>query len=397
MGECLTKKIRGVIFEKILSFEIEWFDQENNSTGALSSRLSTDAMMVRTLVADRLAFLTQSISAATLAVIMGMVLSWRLSLAAIAMQPLIIGAFYVRAIMMRTMSKKILKAQNSSSELASEAVGNHRIITAFHSQEKVMALFEDTQKGPKNESHKQSWYAGLGLFTSQFLTAANAGLLFWYGGKLLYRKEITYKHLFQTFFILVTTGRVIAETGSMTADLSKGTNALKSIFMILKRKSKMEPNKQDVLNPAKIDGHIELKEVDFFYPTRPNQMILVGLSLKVDAGEVVALVGQSGSGKSTIVRMIERFYDPSKGSVEVDGVDIKCYNLRALRSHIAWVGQGPTLFAGTIHENIAFGKENATEAEIIEAATLANAHEFIWSLSSFVSFPKHVSFIFSFV
>ncbi|KAM7480105.1 hypothetical protein LguiA_028318 [Lonicera macranthoides] len=385
MGERLTKKIREVIFEKILSFEIEWFDQEQNNTGALCSRLSTDAMMVRTLVADRLAFLTQSISAATLAVIMGMMLSWRLSLAAIAMQPLIIGAFYVRAIMMRTMSKKILKAQNSSSELASEAVGNHRIITAFHSQEKVMALFEDTQKVPKNESHKQSWYAGLGLFTSQFLTAANAGLLFWYGGKLLYREEITYKHLFQTFFILVATGRVIAETGSMTADLSKGTNALKSIFMILKRKSKMEPNKQDVLNPVKIDGHIELKEVDFFYPTRPKQMILVGLSLKVDAGEVVALVGKSGSGKSTIVRMIERFYDPLKGSVEVDGVDIKCYNLRALRSHIALVGQGPTLFAGTIHENIAFGKENTTEAEIIEAATLANAHEFIWSLSSFPS------------
>ncbi|KAI9192672.1 hypothetical protein LWI28_026367 [Acer negundo] len=104
------------------------------------------------------------------------------------------------------------------------------------------------------------------------------------------------------------------------------------------------------------------------------------LSLKIDAGTFVALVGQSGSGKSTIIRLIERFYDPSNGSVEVDGVDIKHYNLRALRSHIALVSQEPTLFMGTIHDNIAYGKENATEAEIVEAATIANAHDFISSL-----------------
>ncbi|KAA8542196.1 hypothetical protein F0562_023348 [Nyssa sinensis] len=380
MGENLTKRVREATFEKILTFEIEWFDQENNSSGALCSRLSTDATMIRTLVADRLAFFTQAISSATLAIVLGLLFSWKLALVAIAMQPFIIFAFYVKAIMMRSMSKKILKSQNKSSELASEAVGNHRIITAFYSQEKVMALFEVTQIGPKSESHRQSWYAGFGLFSSQFLTAATPGLLFWYGGKLLYHGNITYKHLFQTFFILVSTGRIIAETGSMTADLSKGAKALKSIFMILKRNSKMDPDEPNGINPEKINGDIELQEVDFFYPTRPKQMILMGLSLKVDAGKVVALVGQSGSGKSTIIRMIERFYDPSKGAVKIDGVDIKCYNLRALRALIAWVGQEPTVFAGTIHENIAFAKENVTEAEIIEAATLANAHEFISSM-----------------
>ncbi|CBI14902.3 unnamed protein product, partial [Vitis vinifera] len=261
----LTRRVREASLTKILTFEIEWFDQEHNSTGALCSRLSVDSTMARTLVADRLSLLTQAISAAALAVILGMVLAWKLAI---------------------------------SSELASEAVGNHRIITAFYSQEKVLSLFEVTQKDPKNESLKQSWYAGLGLFTSQFLTS----------------------------------------------------------------------------------GNIEFKEVDFFYPTRPKQMILMGVSLKVDAGKVVALVGQSGSGKSTVIRMIERFYDPSKGSIEVDGIDIKHYNLRALRLHIALVSQEPTLFAGTIQENIAYAKENASEAEIIEAATVANAHEFISSM-----------------
>lgn len=163
----------------------------------------------------------------------------------------------------------------------------------------------------------------------------------------------------------------------MTSDLSKGTAAIKSVFMILERKSKTEPDDPNGINAQKIDGYVELKDVEFAYPTRPNLMIFKGLSLKIEAGSTVALVGQSGTGKSTIIGLIERYYNPLKGSVQIDGVDIKMYNLRALRSHIALVSQEPTLFAGTIQENIAYGKTSATEAEIIEAATLANAHEFI--------------------
>ncbi|KAF5199428.1 Lipid A export ATP-binding/permease protein MsbA [Thalictrum thalictroides] len=365
---------------KVLTFEIGWFDQKNNSSGSLCSRLATDATMVKNLVADRMSFLAQSFSAACLAVILGMILSWRLAIVVLVMQPFIMGSFYGRAVLMRNMSTKILKAQYKSTALASEAVGNHRTITAFSSQEKVMELFKVTLRGPRSESKRQSWYAGLGLFISQFLTAANTGILFWYGGRLLYHGKITYKHLFQTFFIMVTAGRVIAEMGSMTSDLSKGTNALKAVLMILGRKTQMDSDDPDGIKAQKINGDIELKEVSFAYPSRPKQIILEGLSFKIQAGKTVAIVGYSGCGKSTVIRLIERFYDPLNGIVEIDGIDIRDYNLRSLRSHIALVSQEPTLFAGTVHENIGYGKENATEAEITEAATLANAHEFISSM-----------------
>ncbi|XXG62474.1 hypothetical protein AAC387_Pa05g0824 [Persea americana] len=377
VGEHLTKRVREKMLAKVLTFEIEWFDQEDNTSGAICSRLSTEASVVRSLVCDRLSLLTQVLSAATIAVFLGVALAWRLAIVIIAMQPLIVGAFYTRGVMMKKMAKKILTAQNKSSEIASEGVVNHRTIAAFSSQEKMMQLFEDTIKFPRSESQKQSWYAGLGLFVSQFLTVANVGLIFWYGGRLLHNEKITYKHLFQTFFILVTTGRVIAEAGSMTSDLSKGADAIKSVFLILERKSKTEPDDPHGIQPKKIDGRVEFKNVEFAYPTRRNLMIFTDLRLKIEAGRTVALVGQSGSGKSTVIGLIERFYDPIKGSVEIDAVDIKMYNLRALRSHIALVSQEPTLFAGTIYENIAYGKTIATEAEIIEAATLANAHEFI--------------------
>ncbi|KAF6157538.1 hypothetical protein GIB67_004476 [Kingdonia uniflora] len=332
VGEHLTKRVREKMLAKIMTFEIEWFDQEDNTSGALCSRLAREATLVRSLVCDRLALLAQVFSAAIIAVTLALILAWKLAILIIALQPLIIGSFYARGVLMKSMSMKVLQAQSNSSKLASEAIANHRNIAAFSVEEKIMGLFEVTLEGPKRESQKQSWYAGLGLFISQFLTAANAGLILWYGGTQLFHGTITYKHLFQTFFILVTTGRVIAEAGTMTSDLSKGTDAIKSVFSILERSSKMDSDDPNGLKPEKINGEIELKEVDFCYPSRPKQMIFVGLSLKVQPMTIVALVGQSGSGKSTIIGLIQRFYDPLRGLIQIDGVDIKSYNLRALSS-----------------------------------------------------------------
>lgn len=189
MGGRLTTRVRKTLFGKILTFEVEWFDQED-SGGAICARLATDVTRVKTLVADYLSLLAQNVSSAILAVVLGLVLSWRLALVAIYMQPLIIRVFYTKAIMMK-MSEKVVKAQSKSSGLASEAVGNHSIITAFDLQ-KILKLHKHTEISPKKESQKQSWYAGLGLFIRQFLTAANAALIYWYGGKLLFQKQITY-------------------------------------------------------------------------------------------------------------------------------------------------------------------------------------------------------------
>lgn len=176
----------------------------------------------------------------------------------------------------------------------------------------------------------------------------------------------------------MSTGKNIADAGSMTSDLAKGGSAVKSVFAILDRATEIDPEDPEAV-PIQdtIEGHIELKNVFFSYPARSDQMILKGLSLKIEAGKRLALVGQSGSGKSTIIGLIERFYDPTKGQVLIDGLDIKSYRLRTLRSHVALVSQEPTLFAGTIPENIAYGKEDATETELKKAAELANAHGFI--------------------
>ncbi|OMO96716.1 hypothetical protein CCACVL1_04805 [Corchorus capsularis] len=381
MGEYLTKRIRERMLSKILTFEVGWFDKDENSSGAICSRLAKDANVVRSLVGDRMALIVQTISAVTIACTMGLVIAWRLALVMIAVQPIIIVCFYARRVLLKSMSQKAIKAQDESSKLAAEAVSNLRTITAFSSQDRILKMLEKALEGPRRESIRQSWFAGIGLGTSQCLTTCTWALDFWYGGKLISQGYITAKALFETFMILVSTGRVIADAGSMTSDLAKGSNAVGSVFAVLDRYTTIEPEDPEGYKPEKITGHVELHNIDFAYPTRSDVMIFRGFSLIIEAGKSTALVGQSGSGKSTIIGLIERFYDPLEGVVKIDGRDIRSYHLRSLRKHIALVSQEPTLFGGTIRENIAYGaSDKIDESEIIKAARAANAHDFISGL-----------------
>lgn len=381
MGEHLTKRIRERMLSKILTFEVGWFDQDKNSSGAICSRLATDAHVVRSLVGDRMALLVQTISAVTIACTMGLIIAWRLAVVMIAVQPIIIVCFYVRRVLLTSMSQKAIKAQDESTKLAADAVSNLRTITAFSSQDRILKMLGKAQEGPRKENIRQSWYAGIGLGTSQSLMSCTWALDFWYGGRLISQGYITAKALFETFMILVSTGRVIADAGSMTTDLAKGSNSIRSVFAVLDRYTRIEPEDPEGYQPAEIKGHLELCDVDFAYPARPDVMIFKGFSISIEAGKSTALVGQSGSGKSTIIGLIERFYDPLRGTVKIDGRDIRSYHLRSLRKYIALVSQEPTLFAGTVKENITYGASNeVSESEVVEAAKAANAHDFIAGL-----------------
>ncbi|KAH7857236.1 hypothetical protein Vadar_010449 [Vaccinium darrowii] len=381
MGERLTKRVREKMLEKLITFEIGWFDKDENTSAAICARLTIEANMVRSLVGDRMSLVVQALTNAFISFALGLVVTWRLASVIIAMQPLLIGSFYAKKVLMKSMSEKARKAQNEGSQIASEAVVSHRTITAFSSQERILSLFAAATEGPRKESIKQSWLSAVGLFSSEFLATASSALSFWYGGRLLNQGSISSKQLFQAFFILMGTSKTIADAGSMTSDLTKGSQAVRSLFADLDRKSEIEPDDpKGIKVDMDIKGQIELRNVFFCYPSRPDELIFKSLNLKIDAGKTVALIGNSGSGKSTIIGLIERFYDPIRGLISIDEVDIKAYNLRSLRSRIALVSQEPTLFAGTIRQNIAYGKEDATESELIEAANLANAHEFISSM-----------------
>ncbi|XP_049358535.1 putative ABC transporter B family member 8 [Solanum verrucosum] len=384
MGERLTRRIRLQMLEKILSFEAAWFDEEQNSSGALCCRLSNEAAMVKSLVADRVSLLVQSTSAVTVAMVMGLIVAWKLALVMIVVQPLTILCFYTRKILLSTMTAKFVKAQCRSTQIAVEAVYNHRIVTSFGSIHKVLDIFDEAQDEPRKEARKKSWLAGIGIGSAQGLTFICWALDFWYGGKLVNAGEISAADVFKTFFILVSTGKVIAEAGSMTSDLAKGSTVVASIFSILDRKSLIEGSHEAKNNSigTKMTGRIEMKKVDFTYPSRPDRLVLHEFSLEVKAGTSIGLVGKSGCGKSTVIALIQRFYDADKGSLKIDGMDIRLLDLGWYRRNMALVSQEPVIYSGTIRENILFGKLNASENEVVEAAKAANAHEFISSLKN---------------
>ncbi|KAL0761653.1 hypothetical protein Bca101_077803 [Brassica carinata] len=332
MGEYLTKRIRDKMLSKILTFEVNWFDENENSSGAVCSRLAKEANLVRSLIGERVSLLVQTISGVTLACTLGLVIAWRLAIVMIVTQPVVVACFYTQCILLKSMSKRAIKAQDESSKLAAEAVS-----VSLSSQERILKLLERVQGGPRKESVRQSWLAGIVLGTSRSLLTCTGVLNYWYGGRLIADGKIEAKAFFEMFLIFVSAGRAIAGAGTMTTDLAKGSDAVGSVFAVLDRCTTIERRTQ-----MAIFGKDKGTNQDF--------------SIEIEEGKSTAIVGPSGSGKSTIISLIERFYDPLKGSVRIDGRDLKSYHLRSPSTH-SFVGDH-------------------------RAAKAANAHEFITSLSN---------------
>lgn len=173
-----------------------------------------------------------------------------------------------------------------------------------------------------------------------------------------------------------------------------GRAAAYKMFETIKRKPEIDAYDTSGEMPEDIRGNIEFRDVHFSYPARPNEQIFRGLNLSISSGLTVALVGQSGSGKSTVISLIERFYDPQHGEVLIDGINLKQFQLKWIRSKIGLVSQEPVLFTASIKDNIAYGKDGATIEEIRAAAEQANAAKFIdklpqaTTMTSFFSFPN---------
>ncbi|KAJ0253977.1 ABC transporter type 1 [Hirschfeldia incana] len=376
MGERLMQRLRLRMLEKIFTFEPAWFDAEENSSGELCSRLSNEASTVKSIVSDRISLLVQTISGVLIAMVIGLLVAWKLALVMIAVQPLSVLCFYTKKVLLTSISRNYAYAQNRSSNIASEAVYNHKIVTSLGSTKKIIEIFDKAQDEARRKGEKAAWLAGFGMGSAQCLTFMTWALDFWYGGVLVQKGEISAGDVFKTFFVLVSTGKVIAEAGSMTSDLAKGSAAISSVFEILDR-----PSAQDNTNHGEkteaITGRIELKKVDFSYPNRPSIPVLQQFSLDIKPGTSIGLVGTSGCGKSTVIALIQRFYDVEKGCVKIDGVDLREIDIKWYRKHTALVSQEPVVYSGSIRENILLGRPEAAEDEVMEAAQAANAHDFI--------------------
>ncbi|CAO1941112.1 unnamed protein product [Urochloa humidicola] len=380
MGEKMTERVRRMMFSAILRNEVGWFDDEDNSADILSMRLANDATFVRAAFSNRLSIFIQDTSAIFVALLLGMLLQWRVALVALATLPILIISAVAQKMWLSGFSRGIQEMHRKASLVLEDAVRNIYTVVAFCAGNKIMELYR-LQLG---DILMKSFFHGMGLgFAfgfSQFLLFACNALLLWYTAAAVKDGHLSLVTALKEYIVFSFATFALVEPFGLAPYILKRRKSLTSVFEIIDRVPKIDPDDASGLKPTNVYGSIEFRNVDFCYPTRPEMTVLSNFSLRVNGGQTVAVVGVSGSGKSTIVSLIERFYDPTAGQVLLDGRDLKLFNLRWLRSHMGLVPQDPVIFSTTIRENIIYARHNATESEMKEAARIANAHHFISSL-----------------
>ncbi|KAI2642590.1 ABC transporter [Xylaria nigripes] len=381
-SELLIHRVRDRAFRTMLRQDVAFFDKEENTAGTLTSFLSTETTHLAGLSGVTLGTLLTIATTLFSSIILGIAIGWKLALVCVSAVPLIIAAGYLRYHMLAHFKQRSTKAYEKSASYASEAISAIRTVASLTREKDVLEQYRSSLRSQQRESL-------ISVLKSSILYAISQGALFlafalgfWYGGTLIANREYDMFQFFVCFMAVVYSAQSAGAIFSFAPDMSKAHHAAIELKTLFDRKPTIDTWSDEGEEVREIDGTIEFRDVHFRYPTRPEQRVLRGLNLSVRPGQYVALVGSSGCGKSTTIALLERFYDALSGGIYVDGKDISKLNIKQYRSHIALVSQEPTLYQGSIMENIRLGtsNEDVTDEAIEHACREANIYDFIMSL-----------------
>ncbi|KAG0524983.1 hypothetical protein BDA96_06G016300 [Sorghum bicolor] len=383
-GARLTMRVRDRLFRAIMRQEPAWFDEEDNAMGILVTRLARDAVAFRSMFGDRYAVLLMAVGSAGVGLGICFALDWRLTLVAMACTPLTLGASYLNLLINVGAKTDDDGAYARASSIAAGAVSNVRTVAALCAQGNIVGTFNRALDVPVSKARRRSQVMGVILGLSQGAMYGAYTVTLWAGALFINKDQSKFGDVSKIFLILVLSSFSVGQLAGLAPDTSGAAVAIAGILSILNRRPTITDDgssggKRRTIKDGK-PMDVELKSVVFAYPSRPEVRVLNEFSVRVKAGSTVAVVGASGSGKSTVVWMVQRFYDPVDGKVMVGGIDVRELDLKWLRGECAMVGQEPALFSGSIRENIGFGNPKASWAEIEEAAKEANIHKFIAGL-----------------
>ncbi|KAM0065931.1 putative ABC-type xenobiotic transporter [Helianthus debilis subsp. tardiflorus] len=376
-GTKLTKRVRNSLFRSILNQEPSWFDQDQNSSGSLVSKLSVDCTTFRSILGDRYSVLFMGLSSAAVGLTVSFYIQWRLAVLATLVTPFTLGASYF-SLIVNLGSNLDNRSYDKASTIASGAVSNIRTVATFATQEKIVQSFNQSLSKPKSTSIKRSQITGIALGLSQGAMYSAYTLVLFFGAHLVKTGYTQFGDVYKIFLILVLSSFSVGQLAGLAPDTSMASSAIPNVFEILNRVPLIRGKGSRIEGSKVFD--LEFKMVSFAYPSRPDVGVLKDFCLKVKGGTFVAVVGGSGSGKSTVIWLLQRFYDPIRGRVLMGGVDLRDLDVKWLRMQMGLVSQEPALFAGTIRENIRFGNPNASWSEVEEAAKEAHIHNFICGL-----------------
>ncbi|XP_057195494.1 ATP-dependent translocase ABCB1 [Triplophysa rosa] len=381
-GELLTMRLRSQAFSAMIRQEIAWFDDNNNAVGVLTTKLATDASLVKGASGSRLGLATNTICALCIAIIVAFIHSWQLTLLILACVPFLTGANIVQMKAMAGHANKDQSALELSGKISTETVENFRTVVALTREDVFYRKFNDSLSIPYRSSLCKAPIYGITFAIAQAIPYLVNAAIFRFGAWLIAHCYTEYENVFLVFSVIVFAAMNIGQSSSFAPDFAKAKAAAARILKLLDKKPAIDIYDESGDKPSDFSGNIEFREVHFMYPTRQNVKVLQGLNVSVYQGQTLALVGGSGCGKSTSIQLLERFYDPAAGQVLADGMDTRRLNLAWLRTQLGLVSQEPILFDCTIAENIQYGDNSrvVSQEEIEEAAKKANIHSFIIGL-----------------
>jgi len=372
VGERVITDLRKKVYEHLHRLGFKFFAERR--LGEITSRLTNDVGSIRTALTDSLPQLLTISFSLIGSVSLMVVLNWRLSMVIFVTVPFVTLATRYFGQKIRFLSKDIQDELADSTAVAEDALGAVRLVKAFVREDYEVERYQNAiEKLFKTARRKvvltQLFWAGVGIMFMSTLV-----IIFWYGGKEVLADRLTAGDLVAFIIYALNISRSISQTSRLYTAVNTAAGASERIFELLDETPEIE-NNPNAKSISKVKGEIEVKDLWFSYEGEKD--VLRGISFRADAGKTIALVGPSGAGKTTLLNLIPRFYDPQKGMISVDGNNIQDVKFKSLREHISIVPQEVHLFGTSIRENIIYGKLDASEEEIIQAAKDANAHEFI--------------------
>lgn len=375
IGERIMVDLRTQLYAHLNTLSLGFFVERR--VGELVSRMSSDVTMMRTVLTDNINVILQQTAIMVGSIVVMFIINTRLTLFIIALIPILVGLGFVFGFYLQRISTRIQDELAGSTVVMEESLQNIREVKSF--------VREEYEIGRYNDAINRSFKAALQLLRVNsvfgpfvgFLGFGSIALILWFGGQEVIAERLTGGQLISFLFYGVSVAGSFASLVGLYSNFQKAIGSTKRVFQILDTQPTIQ-DKPDAKTISHVRGELTFNNVYFSYDER--QPVLKNINLIIKEGEILALVGASGAGKSTTFNLIPRFYDPTSGEILLDGINLRDITQASLREHIGIVPQETLLFGGTIRENIRYGKLDATEDEIIAAAKAANAHQFITEL-----------------